>query len=171
MDSILPETLTIKEGLTENQIAALIHFSNTDLLILDQTSDLERFGDRNSFNEWLSKGRTIYTLLDDSDELLGIIWFGPKSLPENKNYLENLDKSKFNMTFAIRLYEKARGRHLSRPFTNIALKKFRKKVNFDNLWLETKEDNLAASSAYEKMGWRRVSEPDEENKVIYVKEF
>jgi ribosomal protein S18 acetylase RimI-like enzyme len=83
----------------------------------------ERFNDAGSFEDWYAKGRFLVALRDQQNELAAIVWFGPSSLNDQIDKLD--DKSQrlglplsmqfstpgdevpegCNDTFAIRVYE------------------------------------------------------------------
>jgi len=133
-----------KSGITESQINELINYSNTDHQIIQFTSDKTRFADLSAYKLWFSKKNpTIYTLTDKSNHLCGLIWFEGD-------------------TFAIRLYDKARGKGLSLDFMKQAFDDFKPK----NVWLKTSADNLPAISTYKKFGFKQTTEPDDKGKII-----
>ena len=103
----LNKDVFIQQGILDCQIDQLIEYSNTDPDIKKNTTDPVRFKNRDLFNEWLKKGRIIYSLTDKNKNLLGVIWFGQKDPPI---------KLKANFTFAIRIYGSARGQGLSQIF-------------------------------------------------------
>ena len=171
-DLILGNTkLKVNKGISEKQIEELIGFSNKDPLILSTTQDSERFKDKKSFETWLQKKRTIYVLTEKGGKLLGVIWFGLKTLPKDYNYITSLDVNHYGITFAIRLYQDARGKGLSEPFINETFKKYKltrefRETSAKGMWLETKIDNLPAIKAYEKFGFGLVSAPNENGRII-----
>jgi ribosomal protein S18 acetylase RimI-like enzyme len=143
----------IHQGISDTQISQLIEYSHTDSEIKKFTSDPVRFKDRNAFDQWLLKGRVIYTLSDKDKNLLGIVKFGHKNPP--------VDKTPANFTFAIRIYELARGQGLSSKFMKITFKDFFKNHQspiITGIWLETSCNNLAAINAYQKFGFKTVSQ-------------
>lgn len=145
--------IKFKKGISEKQIDQLIEYSLSDESVNKFTSDRERFKDRQAFNEWKNKGREIFTLNNENDDLVGIIWTGPKEM--------QIGDKKYNKTFAIRIYGEARGKGLSLGFMkNCILEK--------GYWLETSDDNLAAKALYFKFGFKQVSQPDENNKIIMI---
>lgn len=154
----------VKKGITEKQIGQLIHFANTDPEVRKFTSDPERFRDRKAFEEWKEKGRAIYTLTDKSGDLLGIVWFGKKELPAQK-FTQEFNSRDYTITFGIRIYGKARGKGLARPFMLEAFKRFSPK---EGVWLETSSENIAASRLYTKFGFQQVTEPDEGGKILMI---
>ncbi len=161
----------VTEGISDSQIDQLINYSNTDSLVTEETSDATRFKNKKSFDFWRKKGRKIYVMADQSGNLLGIIWLGEKNIPSNKNYFKKFELGKYKITMAIRLYEDARGRGLSKMFMNKAWDMYKKTDEFKNapekrMWLETYENNIPAISAYKKFGFEAVSRPDENGRII-----
>ena len=151
---------SISEGLTDKQITQLIEFTNTDPLILANTSDKERFKNRASFEKWFEKKRKIYSLIDNDKNLLGIIWFGIKQIPKELD-LENFNASSYSITFSIRLYSTARGKRLSHQFMEKALNLYKQTNEYlknpeKGMWLVTNSDNKAAIKTYEKIGFKFV---------------
>ena len=165
--------LNVCDGITIRQISELIKFSNTDPLILSTTRDKERFKDKKTYNDWLSKGRKIYTLIDTHKKLLGIIWFGIKNMPKNIHYYSSLDTGHYTITLAIRLYEHARGKGLSKIFINKAWDLYKETKEYlqnpnKGIWLETNINNFPAISAYKNLGFKLVSKPGADGKVLMI---
>lgn len=156
--------LKIKEGIMPSQIRQLIKYSNFDELIIKTTSDRKRFSDQASVDKWLKKKRVIYTLNDVENKLMGIIWFGKEVNPSK-------DK-KYNITFAIRLYEFARGKGYAKKFMTEAITKFKLTSEYKNrtggFWLITNSDNLPAIKAYEHFGFKKIPYENSESKVLMV---
>jgi len=151
----------VQQGIMDCQIEQLIEFSQTDSDVQKYTSDKSRFQDKTSFSQWLQQGRIIYTLIDTNNNLLGIIWFGQKNPPS-----ENI---KANFTFAIRIYNSARGQGLSQEFMKIAFNDLRsdhQNSRINGFWLETSIDNFAAIHTYKKFGFKQIDQKD--NKIIMV---
>lgn len=163
--------LTIASGISEEQIAQLIDYSNEDLDVIKNTDDQRRFKDRNAFNEWLKKGRKFFTLVDKEKKLLGIIWYGRKDIPQRPEYTERIDISKYNYTLAIRLYWKARGKHLAEKFMRITFDFFMKSPpdDFKGLWLETSTGNVSAVKAYRSFGYKDASTSSQEGRILMVR--
>jgi ribosomal protein S18 acetylase RimI-like enzyme len=169
--------LVVLSEITDKQIDQLITYANSDQGVILNTSDPTRFKDKQSFERWKGKGRSIYIMTDqvDNGNLLGIIWFGKDSLPD-KDYqkiLTDEERLKYGFTFAIRVYDKARGQRLSQKFMSAAFESFKNTALFqesqnNGVWLETSTDNFAAVSAYTKFGFKQVAGPDEKGKVIMI---
>jgi ribosomal protein S18 acetylase RimI-like enzyme len=150
--------MEIKKGLSEKNIGQLIDYANKDEEVKRFTSDARRFKDRESYEEWLKKGRTIYGLVDGEDNLLGITWFG--------------EEGGEGFTLAIRTYEGARHRGFSYGFLKETINDFMggdeyKKAINKEWWLETSKDNLPAIMLYEKLGFQKEREGKSPDKVIF----
>lgn len=165
--------LTIQPGITEKQIDQLIKHTNSDEIIHKYTFDLQRFKNKQDFLGWKEKNRTIYTLTNSPGDLLGIVWFGPKEIPKDKIYIHKIQQNDYSITFAVRIYKKARGKGLAKNFILECFNKYNESEEFTKLdkkkiWLETYAGNLPAVHIYHKFGFEQVTEPDENNKVIMV---
>lgn len=168
-----PLDFIIKEGLTPKQIKQLLEYSTTDKEVRSQTSDTKRFKDRNTYEEWIKKRRIIYSMTDKNGNLLGIIWYGAQTFPQAADLLEELDTTKYGITFAIRIYEKARGKKLAVPFMQTAWQMFQQTQEYQNaeskgVWLETNTNNAAAVNSYTKFGYRQVTRPNEHGRIIMI---
>lgn len=117
----------------------------------------KRFVDREHFDKWLNKGRTVHWLLSKSDDLAGIIWYGKADFPDGVNY-----DPKPEYTFAIRLYDGYQGHGLAVPFMKQSLKIFDSDSRdsgevLQSIWLQTDVDNGAAIHVYSKVGYREIT--------------
>ncbi len=170
------DELYIKQGLTNNQVEQLIFYSNTDKEVQRFTSDPKRFKDKKAFEKWRQKGRIIYTITDLEDNLLGIIWFGEEPLPQ-REFTQTFNPQEFGITFAIRIYGEARGKGLARKFMTETFKHLMsssvyEKMENKGIWLETSIDNTPALKAYEKFGFKQITNPNENQKILMIlKEF
>lgn len=147
----------VRKGLSEKNIGQLIEYANNDEEVQRFTSDAKRFKNKESYNEWLKKGRTIYGLVDQEDNLLGITWFG-----EEGN----------GFTLAIRTYEGARHKGFSYNFLKETMNDFMngdeyKEAENKGWWLETSRDNLHATVLYEKLGFEIDGVGKSPDKIIY----
>ncbi|MDA1079804.1 MAG: GNAT family N-acetyltransferase [bacterium] len=166
--------MQLTKGISEKQIDQLIQYSSSDEVVAAFTSDPERFKDRAAYDAWLQKGRTIYTLGDEEGNLLGIVWLGRSPFPkvELKPEFVNLDTSSCDITVALRIYGKARGKGLAKSVLSEGIKNYLDSAAHQadgggNLWLETSADNIAAIKTYEVL-FEKVSEPDAKGKIIMV---
>lgn len=147
----------IKKGLTDSQINQLIDYSQTDTDVKKYTGDFDRFKDRISFDQFSSQVIEYYALVDNQDNLFGIIWFDNFAYP-----LSGYED--YKISYAIRLYAGARGKGLSGPFTKACLEDFDQK----NIWLSVYANNQKAISAYESVGFKKVDFWEEKNKDLMV---
>jgi RimJ/RimL family protein N-acetyltransferase len=109
-----------------------------------------RFRDIFAAHAWYGdayKAPEVYTLRDErTRQLAGLAWF-------SHQHNELIDES-YDTTFAIRLYENARGKGLSYPFaiaTHQDLGNFNPKA--ERIWLQTDEHNYVAKQLYKKIGY------------------
>jgi ribosomal protein S18 acetylase RimI-like enzyme len=157
--------LKINEGITPSQIEELIIYSTSDELIRKTTTDTKRFKNLTTTKKWLLKNRKIYTLVNNENRLMGIIWFGKKEMPNENN--------KYNMTFSIRLYASARGKGLAKIFIKEAIEKYKTTIEYKEnsekrFWLITNSDNLAAIKTYKYFGFKEIPYRKEKNRIIMV---
>lgn len=150
-------SLRIDKSLTEDQIEELIRHSSNDPEVVKNTSDSRRFKDREAYDKWLQSNPSVYVLTNESNKLLGIVWVQKMG--------NSLVGNEFDTTFAIRLYGEARGKGLSSWFIDEAFKKYGEA----NYWLRTSSDNVTAIKTYERLGFKTVSSPDAENKIIMTR--
>lgn len=148
--------MEIRDGIDKKNIDELIAYSSNDPDVAKFTSDRTRFASQESFNRWISKGRTIYSLVNDSGNLIGITWFG---------YSEG------GFTLAIRLYGEARGKGLAGWFLKETMDRFIKTEEYSKernsyFWLEVSKDNLPAVKTYEKLGFKFEREGTGPDKMI-----
>jgi hypothetical protein len=172
----------IVEGLEEEHIDQLIMYSNTDPKVMANTSDPRRFKDRAAFDKWLKKDGVVkrfpYSLVDDEGKLVGIVWFGEGDFPLRQDELKpdyvNLETEYYGITFALRTYPGARGRHLAKEFMSKALSAYLKSEAYKKasdkgkggIWLETSVGNEGAVATYKS--YEQVSDPDEKGRIVMV---
>jgi len=149
--------MKIKKELSEKNIEQLVNYANCDESVRKFTSDPKRFKSKETFNEWLRKGRKIYALVDDEDNLMGITWFG---------------KEGEAFTLAIRIYGRARGKGLGYGFLKETIEDFMEgeeylKSENKDWWLETSKDNIAAIKIYEKLGFKYEKDGENPAKSIF----
>lgn len=146
----------VQQGLTPTLVDQLIANSNQAHIRKFTPKDAdERFANKDAYEAWQVKGRSIFALVDAEGKLGGIIWYGLEPMPGGNA------KTDPNTTFAIRLYEGALGQGLAVPFINESLKQYTEQLkeqgklaDFTGVWLETDADNSAARKTYEKAGYQ-----------------
>jgi len=153
--------MKIVKGLSEKNIDQLIVFTNSDIDVQKNTSDLKRFASRQLWEAWQEKGRKMYAMIDDNDDLMGITWFGPEGN---------------GFTLAVRMYGNARGKGLSESFLRETMESYMQEPEYANAqnkdwWLEVSKDNLPAIKIYEKLGFVKTRDGVTSDKVIYCKKF
>ncbi len=156
--------LSIKRNISNRQVKQLIEYTNEDNEVKKYTHDLERFENKDSYSLWAKTEKALYTLVDKKGNLFGLIWFRPKKVPHLKNY---------PFTFAIRIYGRARGKGLAKKFMEAAFDDFMeskiyKRFKNKGVWLETSADNIPAYKLYGHFGFKQITKPDEENKILMV---
>jgi RimJ/RimL family protein N-acetyltransferase len=140
--------LQTKKGLSESQIKKLIYYSNHDPKIKRFTHDYVRFRNKKSFDSWINDDTRIFTLTNTNDDLLGIIWIKPKI---NKY-------SKYQHTFAIRIYKPIRGKGYSYDFAKNVLST----LKTEGLWLSTNIENIAAIKLYNKLAFKQIGKENDQ---------
>jgi len=111
----------------------------------------ERFSDEAAAQEWYERNEKVVYSLGGRAALAGVIWFSKNPRPEIGA----------DFTFAIRMYEQARGRGLATDFMTAAHYDFETAKQYKgNIWLATDTTNLAALRLYEKNGYVTVDEED-----------
>ncbi|MBI2600656.1 GNAT family N-acetyltransferase [Candidatus Daviesbacteria bacterium] len=163
--------MQFKKGISEKQINQLIYYTNNDLDIGKFTSDLKRFKNRQMFDKWQKKKRTIFTITDEKSNLLGIFWIGEEDLAgekiPNQDLLFSFKREDYGITFAVRIYGQARGKGLAKEFIERSFKEFNAKKK---IWLDTKVENERAISLYKKLGFKTATRADKEGWIIMIQE-
>lgn len=139
---------TVWRGWSEETARALVEASRDPLVKRFTPKDSEeRFKDMAAANQWYQEKRPVLYSLQKDGQLAGVTWFTPYDRPDLG----------CDYTFAIRMYPAARGRHLAKPFAEMAEADFRSKHQPSGIWLETDTDNVAAQRLYESLGYQHVS--------------
>ena len=133
--------VSIVRGINKNQTDQLIKHTRDDILVNKFTHDKERFKNKKDFESWIKLGKTVFTLIDSNQRLLGIFWFAK----------EKYDK--FDYTFGIRIYPPARGKGFATKFMKTVFNDFDPKDK-KSYWLSTDKENLIAKDIYNKFGFK-----------------
>lgn len=173
--------LVFYDALTEMQpVVRYIATGNTNRNLIDQlvtkskqphilqftpNDAARRFVDEQAYYTWLEQGHTVHWLLNDNNDLAGIIWYRTKPSPVPLPELTDITD-----TFAIRLYENYIGHRLSVPFMLLSLRILRNDLLKDNkpmpgIWLETTVGNDAAIKSYTRLGYSELFR-DEEHVIM-----
>lgn len=152
------ETLTAKgvelyEGWNDKIAKALVQKSLEALMLQNVPKDhSRRFTDEAAAQTWWQSapGRLFYPLLKDND-LAGVVWYTPE--PDTESTAEH--------TFAIRLYECARGASISMPFMQASYNDAARHGVTNGVWLETDTTNRAARYLYSRFGYQTTAERDD----------
>ena len=136
---------SVLKNITAAQIERLITLTKYDASIKKFTHDKERFKSKKAFDTWKKRNKTIYTLVDSSQKLLGIIWFAKEKF------------GKYRYTFAVRLYPPARGKGLAHQFMKYCFEDFGR----HRFWLSTLKSNKAAIASYKRFGFKEHSSKNE----------
>jgi FMN phosphatase YigB (HAD superfamily)/L-amino acid N-acyltransferase YncA len=144
------QKLSILKGIKEDQITSLIKITKRDRKIRKNTHDKERFKSIKTFKAWSRRKKIIYTLVNSKGRLLGLAWFSKKKMYN------------CNFTFAIRIYPPARGKGIGLKFMKMVFEDFKKGHKKLKVWLRTKKGNLSALKLYQKFGFRKISQVEDE---------
>lgn len=147
--------MNIKEGLNDKEIEKIIEITKVDSLIQKFTHDSNRFKNKNEIREW-KKDKKIY-LLYDNENICGIVWFSKRDNKLAKGY---------PFTFAIRVYEHARGKGVSEYFMEKVFRLFDPKKE-KKYWLSTKVENKVAIHIYNKFGFKNKWQSKEEIIMVF----
>lgn len=151
----------LKRQLEEKQIKQLLEISQTDPLIKKFTSDEKRFKDLATFGTWSKHTPDKFVFVDEEANLIALVWFSHKKIPI-------IGFQGYDWSLALRVYAKVRGRGLAKEFLNLALNSFRRQFPDRKLWLTTSFNNLAAIQTYEKFAFKKVSQANENGKILMV---
>jgi ribosomal protein S18 acetylase RimI-like enzyme len=150
----LDRQISLIRGIYGNYVNQLIAYTKKDVLVGKFTHDKERFKNKKSFSSWMKHNKTIYTLVNSNQKMLGIIWFAKEKY------------EKYKYTFAIRTYPPLRGKGLAIKSIRSSFSDFdpnRKK----SFWLSTNKENLIAKNVYKKIGFKEVE--TKENLIVMAK--
>lgn len=119
----------------------------------------ERFRDEKAAEFWYSQNARVVYALAKQATLGGVIWFTQRLIHELPA----------DATFAIRMYNLARGQRLAGDFmAAVHSDFFERHPNSRGIWLKTDEDNFVALKLYNDQGYRQVGAP-RNGRVLMVK--
>ncbi|HEX6415902.1 MAG TPA: GNAT family N-acetyltransferase [Candidatus Saccharimonadales bacterium] len=117
----------------------------------------ERFVSKDRANEWYSENERVVYALGEKAALAGIAWF-------TKHPIEDYDAQ---YTFAIRMYERARGKGLAGAFMMAAHLDLEASQHYEGaVWLDTDEGNVHARRLYERFGYNEISRSDDRIRMV-----
>jgi ribosomal protein S18 acetylase RimI-like enzyme len=166
------DSYTLIQGISQENVQKLILYASKDREVKTQTSDFTnsdgspgRFSSLLAYEAWEKKGRSIYSLLNKDNEFSGIIWFSHE--PEVFNH------TTYDFTFGIRLYGKARGIGLAKPFSQAVHTHFRMSNRYlesenQGIWLRTNRDNVPAIATYKSLGYIQINLDQQAHKITMV---
>lgn len=168
----IKEILQITKKLTDSQIEQIIRHANEDIDVINNTHDGIRFSTVEAFRKW-QQGKELYGMTGESNKLLGFIWFEKMKLPDNETFSAPVNPTDYGITFAIRLYDKARGQGLTRKFMDAAFSDLLRQPFYMNeehkgIWLSTSHDNVPATKGYQHFGFKQISEPNKMGKIFML---
>ncbi|HCC84621.1 MAG TPA: hypothetical protein DEP87_02980 [Candidatus Pacebacteria bacterium] len=170
--------LWLQPGLTLDQQTELLQLSQSDFLVRKTTHDATRFGSVKALENWLGQPHEILSLISPQNHLLGIVWLSQKSLPELVSaellFQPSVELTKYQLTFAIRLYAQVRGQGLAKPLLEAAFEYFSQTPLWQafptgQLWLQTQATNLPAKKVYQSLGFRQFTPADNEGEIVMLK--
>lgn len=161
--------LYVRHGITHSQALELITQAHHDPIVAHNTSDTKRFRDAEALSLWLAKGRTIYTLTEGTEKLLGIIWLGDEPLPVQP-FTTPIDQTDYDVTLAMRIYAEARGRGLAKAFLVPTLVDYFQNMGTmkKGIWIGTSVDNAPVIKSFGNLGFQQVTNPDSKQKIVMV---
>lgn len=165
------ESLKLYKGISDKQTEQLLAYTNTDSEIKKFTSDLTRFPDRTSFDKW-EVDKFLYTLADEEDFLLGLIWFEEKDIPFEVK-AEGFNPEEYKITLAIRTYGKARGKGYFTPFLKEVIKQFKATPEYQaiekkGLWVSIAKENIISYQAFQRFGFTEVENTLPSERILMI---
>ena len=165
------ENFSVNIGLDKEHVLELKKkaLDETDRELQENTSDRKRFGE-GSYEDWYSKERTPYALLDRESHLAALAWFGPKPLGRKSlRYLSEDElaaelvqpKSDWH-TIVYRAYHPYRGKGLMTPFVRFAMADYKKRNPSAKLWAGVNAKNQASMMLASKLGFKLSKEYHDE---------
>ncbi len=161
------QSFDVWAGLSREMAAELKERSldTSDEELQKNTSDYKRFGE-GSYEEWYSKERTPFALLDAHGRLAALVWFGPKPLGRKSlKYLSEEELKKETKqekgewhTIVYRSYRPYRGKGLMTPFARFCIDAYRAQYPGVKLWAGLSTENEGSMALAQKLGFRTLPE-------------
>lgn len=163
-------------GMNREHAQKLKEFSldENDSELQKNTSDRKRFGE-GSFEEWYAKNRTPFVLIHvETNDLAGIVWFGPKPLGQKplEHSTETASKKENWHTIAYRCYPRFRGKGLMKNFVGSALDIYVQNIPEVKLWAGINTENAASDALALGLGFKPHKEHSDlkNNFLVMIKE-
>ncbi len=162
------KSLYVVQGLDKSLAEQLVQLSTQPDILHNCPNDAaKRFSNIQAVQKWMEKGRLALPLVrkssDGTMKLVGFGWMGPGE-PGNDEPTINGAKT----TFAIRIYDEAKGQGIAKPYTKAILDAHEVLYGNTGVWLETWEDNTAAVKTYENSGFEKVAEISGDRHRVYM---
>jgi ribosomal protein S18 acetylase RimI-like enzyme len=147
-DRLTTAGYTLERGWSDELAAQLVANSRQSEILRHTPRDAaERFSDEEAAHAWYESNHPTVYALARTAALAGVIWFSHRPRTEfDADY-----------TFAIRMYDMARGKGLAKPFVTASEADFRKKHEPRAIWLETDMENSAARNLYRSIGYKVIA--------------
>lgn len=138
----------IERGWSDDLAERLVEASKEAQIMRYTPNDAaERFPSPQAAHEWYEQKQPVIYALNRAAALAGVIWYSHRPRPELAA----------DHTFAIRMYDTARGKGLTVPFMSATEADFRAVAHPTAIWLETDMDNSPARNLYRKIGYKVVA--------------
>lgn len=165
--------LRVVRELDRKLVTQLVNLTNSSNASGDFVSDQDIFGSLEKYLEWRNaETRFVYGLTNEKGELYGMYWLTEVPLPKsNWDFTEDFQHEDYNLAASIRLYGEAKGKRLARQFGHlIALGDFMEVTagRYKGIWAIVAEDNASSRGSLQKDGYRCVTSPNEESKLLYI---
>lgn len=159
------QTFRLQIGLDQDGAAKLRELSLADDPALrENTSDYERFG-KGSYEEWYSKGRTAFVLLDNAGSIAALISYGPKPLgrkslkhlspEEQAREMESAKEAGDWHTIGFRSYPPYRGVGIMTGFAKATLDVYKRYFPSARIWAGINGTNAGSIRLCEKLGFTK----------------
>lgn len=147
----------VYRGWSDELAGELVELSRQPHILEDTPGDADRrFRDQTAAKLWHDQGRrSVYTLRGDS--AAGLIWYDVRPRVDVEA----------DYTFAVRMYEEARGKKLAHGFMMAAHVDFAERKGNPSVWLDVAKGNPAARHLYDKFGYQPTHDEDDRTVMVY----